>query len=69
MEENMFTFPKGWEKVVYCKECRYSYTPIKVLADELVITARHCGIFKKIVRDNDYCSCGVRGDCHADNHD
>lgn len=61
MAENMFTFPKGWEKVVYCEFCRRSYTPITVPSDgKPVIMARHCDLLKKIVRDDDYCCWGVR---------
>ncbi len=61
MADNMFDF-QGWEKVVYCKDCQRSYTPIGVPKGETkpVIIARHCEITKLIVRDNDYCSCGVR---------
>ena len=60
MSGNMFTFPNGWEKVVYCKDCKRSYTPIHVPADDRpVIVARFCGITNRIVDEEDYCSRGV----------
>ena len=70
MPDNMFILPEGWEKVVYCRDCRRSYTPMKVPAGEgkPVIVARHCELFKKIVRDDDYCSFGVRRADHEGVH-
>lgn len=60
MAGNMFD-STGWEKVVYCKECKRSYTPCNVPQDgKPVIIARFCEITNMIVRDEDYCSCGTR---------
>ncbi len=61
MDSNMFDF-KGWEKVVYCEHCKRSYTPLNVPRDDgkPVIIARHCEMLGRIVRDDDYCSRGVR---------
>lgn len=60
MDGNMFN-STGWEKVIYCEHCKRSYTPIRVPSDgKPVIIARFCEITNNIVRDDDYCSCGVR---------
>lgn len=60
----------GWEKVVYCKDCKRSYTPINVPKGngKPVIIARFCEITDLIVRDDDYCSCGVRRADHEGVH-
>lgn len=66
MTGNMFDCT-GWEKVVYCEHCKRSYTPLNVPRDDgkPVIIARFCAITERIVRDDDYCSCGIRRDTDA----
>lgn len=54
MNENMFTVD-GWEKVTYCKDCRRSYAPVKVIENKPVIIARFCGLTNRLVKDNGYC--------------
>ena len=61
MIENMSTISDGLEKVVYCKDCKYSYTPVTVPAGEEspVVTARFCGKTNRLVKDKGYCDEGV----------
>lgn len=63
MFENMFTMPEGWEKVVYCKDCKFSYTPMTVPVGEEtpVVTARFCEKTNRLVKDKGYCDEGYGG--------
>lgn len=58
MNENMFTVD-GWEKVTYCKDCRRSYTPVKVIDNQIVIESRYCELTKRIVKEKGYCDAAI----------
>ena len=63
MIENMFTMPDGWEKVVYCKDCKNSYATIAVPAgrDTPIEKVRFCGKTNRLVKDKGYCDEGNEG--------
>lgn len=58
---NMFSMD-GWENVTYCKDCKFSYTPIIIKNDKTITGSRFCERTSCIVKDNGYCSEGIRKD-------
>lgn len=51
------------DKIVYCKDCNSSYTPMTVPVgkETPVVTARFCGKTNRLVRDYGYCDEGNEG--------
>ena len=59
---NMFTTHPDDVRVVRCKDCIESYTPVKIPpgAEQPVVTARFCGLTHRLKSDDGYCDEGRR---------
>lgn len=57
---NMFDPHQDYVRVVRCRDCEKSYTPIRVPpgTKEPVVVARFCGVTNRIKSDEGYCDEG-----------